>query len=170
MFLCTSVEFYPEGLKCPSSCSESAYRVQTKQILRNMGCPMASSRLPSMGSGCTQPGLGGSGPIYLPTRSHFGKVVAKVKDYPCRRIILQVAKHALVLDLVAMSSHLKKMKKKAIIFFHLRGPLQGLNSHLFSPTSEQVCEKGGRSRVGNCWQPGHWQLTDATDCCPSLGH
>ena len=43
-----------------------------------------SSRLHSLGSGCTQPALGGSEPLYLPKSSHSGKGVAKLKDYPCR--------------------------------------------------------------------------------------
>ena len=44
--------------------------------------------VPSLGSGCTQSALGGSAPICLPTGSHFGKVVEKLQDYPCRRNIV----------------------------------------------------------------------------------
>ena len=43
-------------------------------------------RPPGMGSGCTRPFLGKSGPICLPTSSHL--VVEKLQDYPCNRIIL----------------------------------------------------------------------------------
>ena len=41
-----------------------------------------------MGSAHTRPFLGGPGPIRLPTCSHLGKVVEKLQDYPCNRIIL----------------------------------------------------------------------------------
>ena len=63
---------------------------------------LAGPRPPGLGSGCTQPILGGPGPIRLPTGSHLRQVV-KLQDYPCNRIILnnsdytRVAQHALVL-------------------------------------------------------------------------
>ena len=46
------------------------------------------SRPQGIGSGCTLPVLGRSGPICLPTSSHLGKVVEKLQDYPFNRIIL----------------------------------------------------------------------------------
>ena len=45
-------------------------------------------RPPGMGRAHTQPFLGGPGPIRLSTCSHLGKVVEKLQDYPCNRIIL----------------------------------------------------------------------------------
>ena len=48
------------------------------------------SRHPSLGSGCTQPALGGPGSLCLPTISHhtISKVVEKLQSYPCLRNIL----------------------------------------------------------------------------------
>ena len=43
---------------------------------------------PGMDSGHTQPAMGGSGCLCLPTSSHLGQVVKKMQDQPCHRIIL----------------------------------------------------------------------------------
>ena len=64
-------------------------------------------RPPGMGSGCTQPLLGGPGPIHLFTSSH--KVLEKLQDYPCNRIILIAPgwpNMPWFWDLVAMSSQI----------------------------------------------------------------
>ena len=45
------------------------------------------ARPPGLGSRCTQPAMGGSGPICLPISSHLGQVVEKLQNNPCRRII-----------------------------------------------------------------------------------
>ena len=70
---------------------------------------ITGTRPPSMGSGWTQSVLGGSGPLCFPTCSHLGKVVEKLQDYPCNRIIL-IASVWLNMpwfwDLVTMSSHI----------------------------------------------------------------
>ena len=66
-------------------------------------------RSPGMGSGCTQPLLGGPGPICLSTSSHLGKVVEKLQDYHCNRIILIAPgwpNMPWFWDLVAMSSQI----------------------------------------------------------------
>ena len=57
-----------------------------------------SSRPPGMGSGCTQSVLGRSGPIYLPTSSHFGQ--SEVAGLPMQQNhtgCTRMAQHALVL-------------------------------------------------------------------------
>ena len=36
---------------------------------------------PGLGSGCTQPAVGGSGPLCLPTSSHLGQVVEKLQGH-----------------------------------------------------------------------------------------
>ena len=70
---------------------------------------LAGPRPPGMGSGLTQPILGGPGPIRLPTGSHLGQVVEKLQDYPCNRIILIAPgwpNMPSFWDLVAMSSQI----------------------------------------------------------------
>ena len=47
-----------------------------------------SSLLPSLGSGCTQSALRGSGPHALPPVSILGKVVVKLREYQCKRILI----------------------------------------------------------------------------------
>ena len=62
-----------------------------------------------LGSGCTQPALGGSGTLYLPPSSHLPKVVEKLQDCPCSRIILITPgwpNMPWFYDLVAMSSQI----------------------------------------------------------------
>ena len=49
---------------------------------------VAESSREGLGNGCTQPVLGGSGPICLPTGSHLGQSGGALQDYPCSRIIL----------------------------------------------------------------------------------
>ena len=61
---------------------------------------LTSSGPPGMGSGCTQPVMGGSGPIRLPTSSHFGQCGGKVAGLPVQQDdtdYTRVAQHALVL-------------------------------------------------------------------------
>ena len=76
----------------------------------NNKLPQFVSPLPDpQGSGCTQPLLGGPGPIRLPTGSHLGQVVEKLQDYPCNRIILIAPgwpNMPWFWDLVAMSSQI----------------------------------------------------------------
>ena len=53
-----------------------------------------------MGSGCTQPVMGGSGPQWLPTSSHFGQSGGEVAGLPLQQDhfnCTRVAQHALVL-------------------------------------------------------------------------
>ena len=53
-----------------------------------------------MGSGCTQPVLGGSGPICLPTSSHLGQSGGEVAGLPMQQNnsdCIRLAQHALVL-------------------------------------------------------------------------
>ena len=45
------------------------------------------TRPPGTGSGCTQPALGGSGPLCLPTGNHLGQSGGEVADNPCKRNI-----------------------------------------------------------------------------------
>ena len=72
---------------------------------------VTSARLPVLGSQCTQPAMGGSGPICLPASSHseHSVVVEKLQDYPCRRIILIApgwSNIPLFWDLMIMSSQI----------------------------------------------------------------
>ena len=65
------------------------------------------SRPPGMGSGCSQPFLGGSGSICLPTSSHLGQSVGEVAGLPMRQNnsdCTGLAQHALVLG---PSSHVQ---------------------------------------------------------------
>ena len=67
------------------------------------------TRPPGMGSGCTQPFLGGSGPICLSTSSHLGQSGGKLQDSPCNRLILIAPgwpNMPWFWDLVAMSSQI----------------------------------------------------------------
>ena len=55
---------------------------------------------PGMGSGCTQPVMGKSGPICLPISSHLGQSSGEVAGLPMKQDhsgCTRVAKHALVL-------------------------------------------------------------------------
>ena len=61
---------------------------------------LAVSRPPSMGSGCTQPFLGGSGNVCLPTSSHLGQSGGEVAGLPMQQNNSDcsgLAQHALVL-------------------------------------------------------------------------
>ena len=61
---------------------------------------VASPRPPGMGSGCTQPVLGGPGPICLPTSSHLGQSGGEVAGLPMQQNdpdCTGMAQHALVL-------------------------------------------------------------------------
>ena len=58
------------------------------------------SRSPGLGSGCSQPVLGGIGPVRLPTSSHLGQSGGEVTGLPLQQDHLdcpRVAQHALVL-------------------------------------------------------------------------
>ena len=62
-----------------------------------------------IGSGCTQPVLGRSGPYAFPLAAILGKVVEKLQDYPCNRIIPIAPGWPNIpwfWDLVAMSSQI----------------------------------------------------------------
>ena len=68
---------------------------------------VSSSGLPSGGSGCSHPAMGGSGRLCLSTNRHLGQVVEKLLDTPCRRLILIAPgwpNMPWFWDLVAMSS------------------------------------------------------------------
>ena len=61
---------------------------------------ITGSRPPGMGSGCTQPVMGKSGPIRLSTCSHFGQSGGEVAGLPLQQDYSdcpRVAQHALVL-------------------------------------------------------------------------
>ena len=65
-------------------------------------CPSLShlSQPPSLGSGCPQSALGGSGPVCLPTSSHLGQSGGEIARLPVQQIhfdCTRVAQHALVL-------------------------------------------------------------------------
>ena len=73
---------------------------------------VTDSRPPGLGSGRTQPFLGGLDPYAFPPAAILGKVVEKLQDYPCNRIIL-IAPGWLNMpwfwDLVAMSSQIPRV-------------------------------------------------------------
>ena len=61
---------------------------------------LAGHRSPGLGSGCTQPILGGPGPIRLPTGSHLGQSGGEAPGLPLQQDnsdCTRVAQHALVL-------------------------------------------------------------------------
>ena len=61
---------------------------------------LTGPRPPGMGSGCTQPILGGPGPIRLPTGSHLGQSGGEATGLPLQQnnsYCPRVAQHALVL-------------------------------------------------------------------------
>ena len=61
---------------------------------------LTSPRPPGLGSGCTQPILGGPGPIRLPTGSHLGQSGGEAPGLPLQQNnsdCTRVAQHALVL-------------------------------------------------------------------------
>ena len=61
---------------------------------------VTSARPPGLGSGCTQPLLGGPGPIRLPTSSHLGQSGGEAPGLPLQQNnsdCSRVAQHALVL-------------------------------------------------------------------------
>ena len=63
---------------------------------------LTGPRPPGLGSGCTQPVLGGPGPIRLPTSSHLGQSGGKAPGLPLQQNnsdCTRVAQHALVLGL-----------------------------------------------------------------------
>ena len=70
---------------------------------------VTGTRFPGHCSGCTQFAMGGSGRICLPPAVILGKVVEKLQDSPCQRIILIApgwSNMPWFWDLVAMSSQI----------------------------------------------------------------
>ena len=89
----------------PTHCGPVCHQVQQQATT----VCLTGSRPPGMGSGCTQPIMGKSGPICLPTSSHLGQSGGEVAGLPtqldhsdCSR----VAQHSWFGDLVAMSSQI----------------------------------------------------------------
>ena len=82
----------------PPSRGVSSYMPQMaptsdRSICHEVQPQVTSLRITSTGplgssSGCTQSPLGGSGRIRFPPAASLGKVVERLQDYPCRRIIL----------------------------------------------------------------------------------
>ena len=66
----------------PTQCGSVCHQVQQQAPTVCLTGP----RPPGLGSGCSQPVMGGTGPF--PPAAIFGKVVEKLQDYPCNRIIL----------------------------------------------------------------------------------
>ena len=63
---------------------------------------LTSPRPPGLGSGCTQPVLGGPGPIRLPTGSHLGQSGGEATGLPLQQNnsdCTRVAQHAQVLGI-----------------------------------------------------------------------
>ena len=63
---------------------------------------LTGPRPPGLGSGCTQPVLGGPGPIRLPTGSHLGQSGGEATGLPLQQNnsdCTRVAQHALVLGI-----------------------------------------------------------------------
>ena len=78
--------------RAPSVC----HQVQQQAALLCLTGPSP----PSLGSGCPQSALGGSGPICLPTSSHLGQSGGEIARLPVQQIhsdCTRVAQHALVL-------------------------------------------------------------------------
>ena len=70
---------------------------------------VTGTRPPSMGGGCIQSALGGSGPICLSTSSHFRQTAGDVAGLSCKRIILIApvwSNMTCFWDLVTMSSQI----------------------------------------------------------------
>ena len=90
-----SVPSYMQPVVPPSS-GPVCYQVQQQTLTVCLTCP----RPPGLGSGCTQPILGGPGPIRLPTSSHLGQSGGEVPGLPMQQNnsdCTRVAQHALVL-------------------------------------------------------------------------
>ena len=90
-----SVPSYMQPVVPPSS-GPVCYQVQQQTPTVCLTCP----RPPGLGSGCTQPILGGPGPIRLPTGSHLGQSGGEVPGLPMQQNnsdCTRVAQHALVL-------------------------------------------------------------------------
>ena len=77
---------FPDDMQqvSPASGRTVCYEVQQQ----GTSVCFTSSRLPSLGSGCSQLALGWSGPLYLPTSSHSGQSCIEIKELLCRKIIL----------------------------------------------------------------------------------
>ena len=61
---------------------------------------VTSFRTPSLGSGCTQSALGGSGPLCVPTNSHLEQSGSEVAGLPVQKNCFDcssVTQHALIL-------------------------------------------------------------------------
>ena len=95
--------FQPMQEVAPASNRPLRHQVQ----LQATSVCVSSSGLPSGGSGCSHPAMGGSGRLCLSTDRHLGQVVEKLLDTPCRRLILIAPgwpNMPWFWDLVAMSS------------------------------------------------------------------
>ena len=57
-------------------------RLVCNQVQQVISVCITSSRLPSLGSGCTLSALVGSGPLYLLTSSHSGEAGGTTKRLP----------------------------------------------------------------------------------------
>ena len=80
----------------PATSGPVCHQVQQQTTTVCVTC----SRHPGMGSGCTQPIMGKSGPICLPTSSHLGQSGGEVAGLPMQQDhsdCSRVAQHALVL-------------------------------------------------------------------------
>ena len=102
----TSSRSVPSGMFKVASATSGPVCHQVQQQTTTV-C-ITGTRPPGLGSGCTQPLLGGPGPI-RPPAAILGKVVEKLQDYPCNRIILIAPgwpNMPWFWDLVAMSSQI----------------------------------------------------------------
>ena len=68
----------------PAHCGPVCHQVQPQAPTVCLTGP----RPPGMGSGCSQPVMEGLDPYAFPPAAILGKVVEKLQDYPCNRIIL----------------------------------------------------------------------------------
>ena len=73
----------------PTSDRSICHKVQQVTSVR-----VTSTGLLGNSSGCSQYAMGESGCIRLPTSGHLGKVVEKLQDSPCKRIIKRPARDA----------------------------------------------------------------------------
>ena len=82
-----------------SICSQW-YQPQVYLFVTNNSTCFTGTKTPGIGSGCTQPALGGCGPLWLPTSRHLGQSSGEVAGLPMRQNhsdCSRVAQHALVL-------------------------------------------------------------------------
>ena len=70
---------FPVNLHQVAPTSDSHFCNKVQQVTSVCA---TSFRPPSLGSGCTQPALGGSGPLCSPTSSHSGQSGGEIKGLP----------------------------------------------------------------------------------------